>query len=468
MGLRINSSQYSLNSIRDSQNRFNQSLARIATGRQILKASDNPAGLVISEQFGAQLASLQQAFDNTTYANNLFSTADAALDEVSGRLRDLRGLVTQAQNFSSPEQRSAIQRAIDANLSAIDRIGATTRFADTNLLDGSRAIQTSGASAELEEIDVYQAEFGGQDQLNFNLEITAPATQANVTAANDVNDVIVNGGEATLQIRGAEGTATITLADGATGQDLLDAVNSVSGQTGVTAINNGGAVELQSQGYGSNATVSATQVAGAGTFTPANPVDAAGTDIEGTLNGQEFTADGNTINISNASVDAQIQVAAGTGAGSYNFVAQNSGVTVQLGTQATGADNLTAGFRSIDSGSLGDPGARLASLRSGGANDAFNNPGGALAVIDRAISQVSEQRARLGSVQSNVLESNVNSLGVAIENVARSRSSIADADIAKEIAEQTRNKLLLDAAVATRRQSQNILRNSVLSLLQQQ
>ena len=64
MGLRINTNNAALNALRNLGNadRAQQrSLQRLSTGLRINSASDDPSGLVISEQLRAQIASLKQA-----------------------------------------------------------------------------------------------------------------------------------------------------------------------------------------------------------------------------------------------------------------------------------------------------------------------------------------------------------------------------------------------------------------------
>jgi flagellin len=95
----------------------------------------------------------------------------------------------------------------------------------------------------------------------------------------------------------------------------------------------------------------------------------------------------------------------------------------------------------------------------------------ALTIIDKAIEDVSTLRARLGAFQKNMLQTNANSLNVAIENITATESSIRDADMAFETAEFTKNQILVQAGTAMLAQanaaSQNVLAASqnVLQLL---
>ena len=91
----------------------------------------------------------------------------------------------------------------------------------------------------------------------------------------------------------------------------------------------------------------------------------------------------------------------------------------------------------------------LSSLRSGGANDLnsleFQN---ASAILDTSIDEVSTLRGRLGAFERNTLETNVRSLGTAIENLTASESRIRDADFAEETSRLTRAQILSSASTS--------------------
>ncbi|MCL2578665.1 MAG: hypothetical protein FWE32_01380 [Oscillospiraceae bacterium] len=84
-------------------------------------------------------------------------------------------------------------------------------------------------------------------------------------------------------------------------------------------------------------------------------------------------------------------------------------------------------------------------------------------VLDAALDQVSSQRAQLGAMQ-NRLESTMNSLGVARENLTAAESTIRDVDMAAEMMQFTQNNILTQAAQAMLAQA-NQLPQGVLQLL---
>jgi flagellin len=89
--------------------------------------------------------------------------------------------------------------------------------------------------------------------------------------------------------------------------------------------------------------------------------------------------------------------------------------------------------------------------------------GGAISLIDAAISSVSGERAKLGAVQ-NRLEHTVNNLSVTSENLTAAESRIRDVDMAREMMKFTKDQILLQSSNAMLAQA-NQLPQNVLSLL---
>ena len=112
--------------------------------------------------------------------------------------------------------------------------------------------------------------------------------------------------------------------------------------------------------------------------------------------------------------------------------------------------NLTA----VTSSSLG-----IDSISVTGAAEALTT----LDTINTAISQVTQARGQVGAVQNRLTRS-VGNLSVSIENLQAAESSIRDADIAKEIADLTRNQILVQSATAMVGQA-NLIPQSILLLL---
>ena len=85
-------------------------------------------------------------------------------------------------------------------------------------------------------------------------------------------------------------------------------------------------------------------------------------------------------------------------------------------------------------------------------------------ILMEAISQVAVIRGRLGGLQRNQIETNINSQRVALENVMAAESAIRDADIAVEVAALTRAQILVQSTTSVLGVA-NQLPQNVLALL---
>ncbi|MBA4065273.1 MAG: hypothetical protein C0501_16490 [Isosphaera sp.] len=134
------------------------------------------------------------------------------------------------------------------------------------------------------------------------------------------------------------------------------------------------------------------------------------------------TGSGTTINVIDNSLSFQIGANAN----------ENSRVSIDQVT----TDRLGAGISGLATGVT-----KLADIdvtTSAGAQDA-------LKIIDKAITDVSSVRAKLGAFQTNSLESNANNLRNTLENTQSAESVIRDTDFAEEIAEFTKFQTKLQA-----------------------
>lgn len=159
MSLRINTNTEALNGYRNV-NRNNAmlatSLTRLSSGLRINKASDDAAGLVISEQMRAQITGLNQAISNSETAVNMTQTAEGSLDEMNSLLKKVRSLALHAANAAPNDvsQLTADQSELDNAVASITRIASTTQFGTKKLLDGTLAAANSYDTTKVFKFDV--------------------------------------------------------------------------------------------------------------------------------------------------------------------------------------------------------------------------------------------------------------------------------------------------------------------------
>lgn len=143
MGLRINSNVEALNAWRNlvtTTGTLSKSMEKLSSGLRINRASDDAAGLAISEKLRGQVKGLTQASRNAQDAISLIQTAEGALNETHGILQRMRELAVQAANDTlTSDDRNAIQQEINSLLAEVDRIATTTEFNTAKLLNGNVA-----------------------------------------------------------------------------------------------------------------------------------------------------------------------------------------------------------------------------------------------------------------------------------------------------------------------------------------
>ncbi len=128
-----------------------RSLERLATGEKINRASDDPAGLIASENLRAALSILEAEARSLLRDDHVAAVAEGALSVTSDLLIEANGLAVAAANSAglSPEEQQAIQGQINSILSTVDTIAGTTSFGGDPLLDGTATITAGGTSVDL-------------------------------------------------------------------------------------------------------------------------------------------------------------------------------------------------------------------------------------------------------------------------------------------------------------------------------
>ena len=129
------------------------------------------------------------------------------------------------------------------------------------------------------------------------------------------------------------------------------------------------------------------------------------------------------------------------------------GSLLQIGQEVSAAGQIGLGIDAVNTARLGGVTGKLAELGTGGGKSLLDvGPsvqGSSLVnIIEESISRVSTLRGRLGSVQKNVIETNISTLGIALENISEARSQITDTDFAEETANLTRGQILSQSSIA--------------------
>jgi flagellin len=500
----INTNIASLNAQRNlttSQNDLQISLQRLSSGLRINSAKDDAAGLAISERFTTQIRGLNQAVRNANDGISLAQTAEGALSELTNNLQRIRELAVQSANATnSSSDRAALDLEVQQRIAEVNRIASQTSFNGVRVLDGTfgtAQFQVGANSGETISVSLSQGmrsnQIGQIATGTSSVEVTTAALSgtgtiqvgagsartigvsvqgsaagqsagsayakaaainaANVaglttTATNNVEFVIgattgtAVGDTYSLRINGTDIYASYNQnANGVlSSQQITDAINAQSANTGVTATLTGSDLRLSAaDGRDINIGQTFGGLAGGGIT--------AGTGGSSTVNGVTFR-DGTVGTVANAT--AYSTDATAVNGGTLTFSATEN---VLVNGDGTAMGFATANF------TLARDTTTLASVNVLTVTAANNT----LQRIDSALTSVSSLRSTFGAIQ-NRFESTIASLSATAENLTASRSRIQDTDFAAETAALTRGQILQQAGVAMLAQA-NQLPNTVLSLL---
>lgn len=167
MGLRINTNVPSLAAQRTLGNNNQKqadSLGKLSSGTRINRASDDAAGLAISEKLKAKIRGLGQAERNANDGISLIQTAEGGLNEVSSILIRLRELAIQSASDTVGDAERTFTDLEYQNLKQeVERISQVTEFNGKKLLNGE------GESYDF-QIGVNNDDF--QDRIKYNAQLT--------------------------------------------------------------------------------------------------------------------------------------------------------------------------------------------------------------------------------------------------------------------------------------------------------
>ncbi len=461
---RINTNVSSLQAIRNlisNQNDLNTRLERLSSGLRINRGADDPAGLIASESLRSEIRGLNAAINNSERAINVISTADAALAEVSKMLLEIKGLINTSANSGalSTSEIEANQLQVDSLLEAINRVANSTQFNGKKLLNGQLAYTIDGQdNTALARLQVFGARVWGGSTQAVNVQVTQAAETAKLSIGLGGNNGLSASGHLsqsnniTLEVRGARGTEIFSFTGSTSITSIANTITNAKALTGISATASAGGLSFNSINYGSAEFVSVRAISGTFTVVPGDQGDYEdrGRDAGVMFNGQPATVSGLQAKIRSNGLDivADLTTAFGTAVGSTNFTITGGGANFQIGPQVNSDGLVSVGIPAITTSNLGDSvNGYLHTLGSGGANevvDPDNHPT-AEQIVASAISQIATLSGRLGGFQANQVETNLNSLRTALENVTASESAIRDTDYAVEVSRLTRAQIMLQS-----------------------
>lgn len=123
---------------RDATRLVNTSLERLATGKQINRASDDPAGMIAAENLRVQERQLTGKIESAKQTQMYLGAKEGAMSVLSDQLLELENIVLAAASPAglTREEKQALQDQASAILDSIDFISNTSRYKSEQLLTG--------------------------------------------------------------------------------------------------------------------------------------------------------------------------------------------------------------------------------------------------------------------------------------------------------------------------------------------
>jgi flagellin len=182
-GSRINTNVGALNAF-NALNNINSRIGtvqmRLASGKRINSAADDPAGYTLARKLEARSRALSQAMNNVGELKNILSVAEGGLATINDIYTGIKEKLIQAANGSySQEERNALALQINDMLQEVDDIIAQTKFNGTKLIDSnftSKIFQIGADNGETLTISIDAAVDSASFGLN-NIDSTLSASQ---------------------------------------------------------------------------------------------------------------------------------------------------------------------------------------------------------------------------------------------------------------------------------------------------
>jgi flagellin len=441
-------------------NEIAESVRRLATGQRILTGKDDPAGLISRETMRLDIRGIQAAQKNTMAANDFLATADSGLANISRILvgdinnKDDNGLIGLIYDTTLPTDMRRQQ--INNILNMIDSTVRATNYNGKRMLDGSLNYRISGIdSGKLSNVSVSDITFGSSQAQPVNMTVIEQAKQGalqidGIVLSNpfDLRLVGKNGEE--IEINGSSGSYTE--------DDIVNAVNAKTSETGVQARLNGTSIVFETLEVGSKQSLSLIDLNGNLTITDMSGHAAtsnAGRDVLVRINGQQVQGNGRDIQFSSSDLTMSATISQAMKAGEKTQFNVAGGALFQLGKDVQPSMQYRMALPGMTTFHLGGASGTLEDLRD---IDLETDAGKARAysIVNEAINMVAVQRGTIGAVQKHVLDSNSRSLDTQLESVMEAEGLISNVDMAWESSRLNRAEILAQSAMKTILYSQNI------------
>jgi flagellin len=236
MALSINTNISSLTAqraIADSKNDLETAMERLSTGSKINSASDDAAGLAMTQRMTAQIKGLNMAIKNSNDGIAMTKSIEGAIAEVSDMLQRMRELSIQAANgTNSASDRTYLQDEVNLLIQEITRVSANTRYNGSLILDGTFINKQLQVGIEEGEHITFSVDSVAASQIGAHTLVgngVNPETPGATAPANPITTA------EDIEIFGYLGTKLIEASTQDTAKEVAQKVNLSTSDTGVRA-----------------------------------------------------------------------------------------------------------------------------------------------------------------------------------------------------------------------------------------
>ena len=392
-------------------------LRHISTGLRIANVADDPAGWAIGQRMDVRIRGLDQANRNAQQSKSLLKVADGGISSTVDILRTLKEKAIEAANdTATTADRQTIQKLFDQYADQIDD-NALVTYNGKYLLDGSR----QELSQKTQQAFTNE-QLGKDTQLGTKLtDLTRrDGSSLNILAGDTVNVSYVKDGKTYSASYAAKDTTV---------EDIFKQMNAIAGDVFDIA----GMSDTAEIGTGA-----AGQTVKTADGESAISVKAKDAGTAGSISGF-------TIGISDSQGQMKKTVNSALDAFTETIQAKDAradgSLKMQIGADANNTLNIPLGDMSSRAlGLRGRDGSVLDVTTQKGANAAMD-------VLDKALERALDQETTVGAMSSR-LDYTISNLTVQSENLTDAKSTLLDADMAKEMLAYTRESVLMQAAMA--------------------
>ena len=236
MALSINTNISSLTAqraIADSKNDLETAMERLSTGSKINSASDDAAGLAMTQRMTAQIQGLNMAIKNSNDGIAMTKSIEGAITEVSDMLQRMRELSIQAANgTNSASDRTYLQDEVNLLIQEVTRVSANTRYNGSLILDGTFINKQLQVGIEEGEHITFSVDSVAANQIGAHTLVGNGVNPETAGATAAVNPITT---DEDIEIFGYLGTRIVESSSQDTAKEVAMKANLLTAETGVKA-----------------------------------------------------------------------------------------------------------------------------------------------------------------------------------------------------------------------------------------